>query len=145
METDMPPLALIPLGLYALIATVSAENAIDNEAKSALDPEQKVRLKEIATPSHVMNGAKPLQTSTFALATAAKISDPVVKTAIANALQIQAEQNRQQLVQNRNASGLSAGGIDNPGRYFAKTDTDDDGGYSAPLGLKDDSHNDWMK
>ena len=145
METDMTPLALIPLGLYALIATVSAENAIDNEAKSALDPEQKVRLKEIATPSHVMNGAKPLQTSTFALATAAKISDPVVKTAIANALQIQAEQNRQQLVQNRNASGLSAGGIYNPGRYFSKTDTDDDGGYSAPLGLKDDSHNDWMK
>jgi hypothetical protein len=145
METDMTPLALIPLGLYALIVTVSAENAIDNEAKSALNPEQKVRLKEIATPSHVMNGAKPLQTSTFALATAAEISDPVVKTAIANALQMQAEQKRQQLVQNRNASELSAGGIDNPGRYFPKTDTDDDGGYSAPLCLEDDSHNDWMK
>ena len=141
----MPPLALIPVGLYALIATVSAENAIDNEAKSALNPEQKVSLKEIATPSHVINGAKPLQTNTFALATAAEVSDPVVKTATANALQIQSEQNRQQLVQNRNASELSAGGIYNNGRYFSKTDTDDDGGYSAPLGLNDDSHNDWMK
>ena len=141
----MTPLALIPLGLYALIATGSAENAIDNEAKSTLNPEQKIMLKDIAAPSHVMDGARPLQTSTLAFAPSSGISDPVVKTAIANALQMQAEQKRQQLVENRNASELSIGGIENPGRYFSKTDPDDDGGYSAPLGIKDDSHNDWMK
>ena len=141
----MTPLALIPLGLYALIATVSAENAIDNEAKPSLNPKQKVTLKEITAPSHVMDGAQPLQTSTLAFATSSGVSDPVVKTAIANALQMQAEQKRQQLLRNRNVSELSKVGIDNPGPYFPKTDTDDDGGYSAPLGLKDDSHNDWMK
>ena len=141
----MPPLALIPLGLYALIATVSAENSIDNEAKSSLNPKQKVTLKEIAAPSHVMDGAQPLQTSTLAFAPSSGISDPVVKTATANAFQMQAEQKRQQLVRNRNASELSKVSIDNPGPYFPKTETDDDGGYSVLLGLKDYSHNDWMK
>ena len=144
-ETNMPPLALIPVGLYALIATVSAENAIDNVAKHSLNPEQKLTLKEIAAPSLVMDGARPLQSSTPAFAPSSGISDPVVKTAIANALQLQAGQKRQQFVENKNASELSTGGIDNPGRYFPKTYLDDDGGYSAPLGLKDDSHNDWMK
>jgi hypothetical protein len=141
----MSPLALIPLGLYALIATVSAENAIDNEAKPSLNPKQKATRKYITAPSHVMDGAQPLQTSTLAFATSFGISDPVVKTGVTNALEMQAEQKRQQLVQIRKASELSKVGIDNPGPYFPKTDTDDDEGYSAPLGLKDDSHNDWMK
>ena len=141
----MTPLALIPLGLYALIATVSAENAIDNESKPSLDLKQKVTLKEIAAPSHVMEGAQPLQTSTLAFATSSGVSDPVVKTAIANALQMQAEQKRQQLLQTRKASELSKGAVDNPSPYFSKTKTDDDGSYSATLGLKDEFNNDWMK
>ena len=58
---------------------------------------------------------------------------------------MQAEQKRQQFVANKNASELSTVGIDNPERYFPKTYINDDGGYSAPQGLKDDIHNYWMK
>jgi hypothetical protein len=72
----MSLLALIPIGLYALIATISIENAIYTEAESSLNPEQKLTLKEITTTSPVMDGAKPLQTSTSALATSAAISNP---------------------------------------------------------------------
>ena len=38
----MSPLALIPIGLYAITATVGAEIAIENAETAADEPEQKV-------------------------------------------------------------------------------------------------------
>ncbi len=140
----MFPLALIPIGLYALIATVSTESAIENEVKTSFDQEQKVTLKESITPSGVMESAKPAKSSTPALASSTGLTGPVVKAAIAKALQMQTEQNPHQLVQKSIASDNSQNSVKNPGQYFPITETDD-GGYSAPLGLKDESHNDWMK
>ena len=50
---------------------------------------------------------------------------------------------RQQLFETKNANEASTSSVNNPGRYFPETNTDDDGGYLAPCDLKDDSHNDW--
>ena len=141
----MTLLAFIPFGLYALIATISVENAIYTEAKSTLNLEQKLILKEITTTSPVMDGAKPLQTSTSALATSAAISNPVMKAPITNTLQLQAKHKRHQLPQVRKAIELSKGTMVNPRPYLSKTKTADGGSYSATLGLKDEFNNDWMK
>ena len=75
--------------------------------------------------------------NTSALAATTGLADPVVKEALAKALQRQVEENNQRLVQQSNT--------DDPGQYFPQMENEDDGGYSAPLGLKDESHNDWMK
>jgi hypothetical protein len=141
----MSLLALIPIGLYALIATISIENAIYTEAKPSLSPEQKLTLKEITTPSPVMDGAKPLQTGIFILATSPALSDLVVKAPITNTLQMQAKHKRHLLPQVRKAIELSKGTMVNPRPHLSKTKTDDGGSYSAPLGLKDEFNNDWMK
>ena len=101
--------------------------------------------KPLAIQVAYKNGAKPLQTSTSALATSAAISDPVMKAPITNTLQLQAKHKRHQLPQVRKAIELSKGTMVNPRPYLSKTKTDDDGSYSATLGLKDEFNNDWMK
>ena len=56
-----------------------------------------------------------------------------------------AEKTKKQLVQKSQNEFSAQMSEENPGRYFPQTDNDNDGGYSTPLGLKDESHNDWMK
>lgn len=133
----MSPLALIPIGLYAITATVGAEIAIENVETAADEPEQKVTLTETIMPKEAIDSELKARPNTSALATTAGLTDPVVKEAFAKALQRQVEENNQRLVQQSTT--------DDPGQYFSQTANDDDGGYSAPLGLKDESHNDWMK
>lgn len=136
-ENSMSPLALIPIGLYAITATVGAEIAIENAETAADEPEQKVTLTETIMPKEAIDSELKARPNTSALATTAGLTDPVVKEAFAKALQRQVEENNQRLVQQSTT--------DDPGQYFSQTANDVDGGYSAPLGLKDESHNDWMK
>jgi hypothetical protein len=141
----MSPLALIPIGLYALIATVGAESLVDNQAETPIENDQAVTLKESIMPSKIPVSVKSKWPSTPALTSSAGLTDPVVKTAIIKAFEKQAEKNRPQLVQTAAAASNPKVSEEDPGQYFSKTETDDDGGYSAPLGLKNESHNDWMK
>ena len=133
----MSPLALIPIGLYAITATVGAEIAIENAETAADEPEQKVTLTETIVPKEAIDFEPIARPNTSALAATTGLADPVVKEALAKALQRQVEENNQRLVQQSNT--------DDPGQYFPQMENEDDGGYSAPLGLKDESHNDWMK
>ena len=141
----MTPLVLIPIGLYAIIATVSAEVALENARNPADEQEQEVTLTETIVPTDVIDNVSPTRPDPVALATTAGLTDPVVKAAFAKALQKQVEENNQQLVQKPGTDTAAQYSEANPGKDFPQTDTDDDGGYSAPLGLKDESHNDWMK
>ena len=136
-ENSMSPLALIPIGLYAITATVGAEIAIENAETAADEPEQKVTLTETIVPKEAIDFEPIARPNTSALAATTGLADPVVKEALAKALQRQVEENNQRLVQQSNT--------DDPGQYFPQMENEDDGGYSAPLGLKDESHNDWMK
>ena len=126
----MTPLVLIPIGLYAIIATVSAEVALENARKPVGEQEQEVTLTETIVPTDVIDNVLPTR------------PDPA---AFAQALQKQVKENNQQLVQKSGTDTAAQYFEVNPGQNFPQTDTDDDGGYSAPLGLKDESHNDWMK
>ena len=141
----MSPLALIPIGLYAIVATVSAEVALENAKYPADKRDPKVSLTETIVPTDAIDNAPSARPSPGALATSAGLADPVVKAAFAKALQKQVEENNQQLVQKSGTDTAAQYSEANPGKNFPQTDTDDDGGYSAPLGLKDESHNDWMK
>ena len=141
----MSPLALIPIGLYALVATVSAEVAMENAKNPADKKAQKFTLTETITPPKGIDNAPPTRPNPGALATTAGLADPVVKAAFAKALQKQVEENNQKFVQKSGTDTAAQYSEANPGKDFPQTDTDDDGGYSAPLGLKDESHNDWMK
>ena len=140
----MSPLVLVPIGLYALIATVSAEMAFDNAEKPSLEPEQ-VTLTESVRLHRAIEDMEPTRPSTAALVTTAGLTDPIVKAAVAKALRMQVEKNKHQLVQKTFTYEALRNSKENPGKYFPNTYADDDGGFSAPLGLKDESHNDWMK
>ena len=141
----MSPLALIPIGLYAIIATVGAEAGLENAKTVADEPEPKVTLTETPVPKQAVDFAPKARPNTTALATTSGLADPVVKAAIAEALRMQVEDKKQQLAKKSGTDATEQSAKENPGQYFLQTDTDDDRGYSAPLGLKDDSHNDWMK
>ena len=141
----MTPLVLIPIGLYAIVATVSAEVALENARNPADEQEQEVTLTETIVPGVAINNVPPTRPDPAALATTAGLADPVVKQAFAQALQKQVQENNQQLVQNSETNTAAQYSAENPGQHFPQADKDDDGGYSAPLGLKDESHNDWMK
>ena len=141
----MTPLVLIPIGLYAIVATVSAEVALENARNPADEQEQEVTLTETIVPTDVIDNVSPTRPDPVALATTAGLADPVVKQAFAQALQKQVKENNQQLVQKSGTDTAAQYFEENPGQHFPQTDMDDNGGYSAPLGLKDESHNDWMK
>ena len=141
----MSPLVLIPIGLYAIVATVGPEVAMENAKNPADKKAQKFTLTETITPPKGIDNAPPTRPNSGALATTAGLADPVVKAAFAKALQKQVEENNQKLVQKSGTDTAAQYSEANPGKDFPQTDTDDDGGYSAPLGLKDESHNDWMK
>ena len=141
----MTPLVLIPIGLYAIVATVSAEVALENARNPADEQEQEVTLTETIVPTDVIDNVSPTRPDPVALATTAGLADPVVKKAFAQALQKQVKENNQQLVQKSRTDTGAQYSEENPGQHFPQTDMDDNGGYSAPLGLKDESHNDWMK
>ena len=141
----MSPLALIPLGLYALAATFDGDIDTSNKANAAQDPEQKASLIKSIPDLENITGYEPMRPDSNALATTGGLTDPIVRAAIAKALKMEVEQNKHGLMQSASSEKLPKPVEENPGQYFLKTDTDDDGGYSAPLGLKDESHNDWMK
>ena len=145
MENRMSPLALIPIGLYAIVATVGAEAGLETAKNVADEPEQKVTLTETTVPKQAINFAPKARPNTTALATTSGLADPVVKAAIAEALRMQVEDKKQQLAQKSGTDATEQSAKEDPGQYFPQTENDDDGGYSAPLGLKDESHNDWMK
>ena len=141
----MSPLALIPIGLYAIVATVGAEVAMENAKNPADRQELKVTQTETIVPTDAIDNAPSARPNPRALATTAGLADPVVEQAFAQALQKQVQENNQQLVQKSGTDTAAQYSAENPGQHFPQADTDDDGGYSAPLGLKDESHNDWMK
>ena len=141
----MTPLVLIPIGLYAIVATVSAEVALENARNPADRQEQEVTLTETIVPRVAINNVPPTRPDPAALVTSAGLADPVVEQAFAQALQKQVQENNQQLVQKSGTDTAAQNSAENPGQHFPQAGTDDDGGYSAPLGLKDESHNDWMK
>ena len=141
----MSPLALIPIGMYTIFATAGAEVALNNTTKPVSDPEQKISLEENIFPSPVIEDDRTERLGMPDLTTTSGLADPVVKAAIAKALRMQAEKNKKQLVQKSPNEVSSQMSEENPGTYFTQTNNDNDGGYSAPLGLKDESHNDWMK
>tara|TARA_B100000686_G_C16604299_1_gene870340 strand:+ start:394 stop:819 length:426 start_codon:yes stop_codon:yes gene_type:complete len=141
----MSPLALIPIGMYSIFATAGAEVAFNNTSKPVSELEQKISLEEITGPYSIINDDRMERLSMPALATTSGLIDPVVKPAIAKALGMQVENNKKQLVQKSHNNVTSQMSEENPGTYFPQTDNDNDGGYAAPLGLKDESHNGWMK
>ena len=141
----MSPFALIPLGLYALAATFDGEIDTRNKASAAQGPEQKASLTKSIPDLENITGYEPTRPNTNELATTGGLTDPIVKAAIAKTLTMEVEQNKQGLMQSASSEKLPKPVEENPGQYFPKTVADDDGGYSAPLGLKDESHNDWMK
>ena len=83
----MTPLVLIPIGLYAIVATVSAEVALENARNPADEQEQEVTLTETIVPTDVIDNVSPTRPDPVALATTAGLADPVVKQAFAQALQ----------------------------------------------------------
>ena len=141
----MSPLALIPFGLYALIATVGAESLVDNQAATPIKKDQTATLKESIIPSAIQNNLKLKLPSTLALASSAGLTDPAVKATIIKAVEMKAEKIEQQFVQTSTTSTDLKATEDDPVKYFPKVQTDDDVGYSAPLSFKDESHNNWMK
>lgn len=141
----MSPLALIPFGLYALIATVGAESLVDNQAATPIKKDQTATLKESIIPSAIQNNLKLKLPSTLALASTAGLTDPAVKATIIKAVEMKAEKIEQQFVQTSTTNTDLKATEDDPVKYFPKVQTDDDGGYSAPLSFKDESHNNWMK
>ena len=141
----MSPLALIPIGLYTMFATAGAEVDLNNTTKPVSEPEQKISLEENIVPSPIIQDDRIEQLSMPALAANSGFADPVVKEAIAKALRMQVEKTKKQLVQKSPNEVASQMSEESPGTFFPLTDNDNDGGYAAPLGLKDESHNDWMK
>tara|TARA_B100000519_G_C14157878_1_gene397817 strand:- start:519 stop:944 length:426 start_codon:yes stop_codon:yes gene_type:complete len=141
----MSPLALIPIGMYSIFATAGAEVAFNNTSKPVSAQEQKISLEENIVPSPIIQDDRIEQLSMPALAANSGFADPVVKEAIAKALRMQVEKTKKQLVQKSPNEVASQMSEESPGTYFPQTNNDDDGGYAAPLGLKDESHNDWMK
>tara|TARA_Y100001934_G_scaffold282880_1_gene399050 strand:+ start:53045 stop:53470 length:426 start_codon:yes stop_codon:yes gene_type:complete len=141
----MSPLALIPIGMHSIFATAGAEVAFNNTSKPVSELEQKISLEEITGPYSIINDDRMERLSMPALATTSGLIDPAVKPAIAKALGMQVENNKKQLVQKSHNKVTSQMSEENPGTYFPQTDNDNDGGYAAPLGLKDESHNGWMK
>ena len=140
----MSPLVLVPIGLYALVATVGAEIAIDSARKLPIEPKS-VTLTESITPSLTIEDMAPTRPNTSALAANAGLADPIVKAAVEKALHMQVEENKQPLVQKASTDEFSINSEENPGKYFPQIYNDDDSGYSAPLGLEDESHDNWMK
>lgn len=140
----MPPFALTPI-VFALIMSAGTLSSTDNEAKTTSVPPQKIISTKGNTPSQMMNNTKPEEPGRSSDASSAVPSNPVKKAAIEKVPNGQTEQNSQQQFKNISASLKSRSAVDNPGQYFPETDVGDNGGYSAPLGLKDESHNDWMK
>ena len=141
----MSPLALIPIGLYAIVATVGTEVALENARNHDDEYKKKITLQQTIVPTEAIDNAPPARSNPTALATTAELANPVVKEASGKAFQEQVEENSHQLVQKTGTDTGAQYSGENPGQHFPKMDKDDDAGYSAPLGLKDDSHNEWMK
>ena len=79
----MSPLALIPIGLYAITATVGAEIAIENAETAADEPEQKVTLTETIVPKEAIDSEPIARPNTSkALAATTGLADPVVKESL---------------------------------------------------------------
>jgi hypothetical protein len=141
----MSPLALVPIGIYALIVSSNSDINITNGAKPSHQSGQNVTLTENIIPnSFIEDGLlnrhnKPVLTQT------AGLMDPIVKAAVKNSFRMQIEKNKMHLAEKASTNLASRDPVENPRQNSPQTNTGDDGGYSAPLGLKDDSHNDWMK
>ena len=82
----MPPLALIPIGLYAITATLRAELALENAGNSAKEPEQKVTLTKTMVQNQAIDFAPKARANTSAFATTTELADPVVKETFAKAI-----------------------------------------------------------
>lgn len=139
----MTPLFLIPLGVYAIIATIGTGAADRSSTNDLRDGDIEVAMGElrIAPPSapkgEIAKDANPTAVLT------AGIGDPLVQAAFVKSLEAKFKSEGHQIAP-RSEPARSAND-DNPGQYFLISSKDDDAGYSAPLGLTDDSHNDWMK
>jgi hypothetical protein len=78
----MSPLALIPIGLCAFIATFCAESTIKNQLGNSFKPTSKVMLKESFTLFEVQRSIMAGLSNMPAPASSAEYSDLVVRVAI---------------------------------------------------------------
>jgi len=141
----MSPLALVPIGIYALIVSTNSDIDINNGAKSSHQSGHKITLTENIIPNSFIEDGLPNRHNKPVLTQTAGLMDPIVKAAVKNSFRRQIEKNKLHLAEKTSTNIASRDPEENPKQNSPQTDTDDDGGYSAPLGLKDDSHNDWMK
>ncbi len=141
----MLPLFLVPIGLFALVTAVGSEVAFDSIKKASSSSEQEVTLKESITSSPETEDRTQTGPNLSAIPTSAGFANPIVKAATEKALKMEIEARKQRLAQNTARTIISEAFEENPGKHFPQNDFDGDDGYSAPLGLKDESHNDWAK
>ena len=133
------------IGFYEVFATADVVSS-QNNARSTVDElEQKVTLTETIVPTRTTNEAPPSGSKTPAFATSPGMDAPLIKAVNAKPLQIRTEENKQTLVQKHETDKAAQIFEDRPGKCSSQTVNNDDCGYSAPLGLKDESHNDWVK
>lgn len=145
METVMSALAIISIGLYAMIVTAAAQSSTNDEAKLTPAPSSKITLDKGANPDRRITSTKPANPSQPPQTPPVVSTAPVMKVVKDKVLHIRAELDSQRWVQNTNATVIPKGVVANPGQHFPVTNEGEYTGYSAPLGLKDESHNDWIK
>jgi hypothetical protein len=141
----MFPLALIPIGLFALIATVCTESPDDKQAETSIEKGQMVTLMESFIPFTIQKIVQYKLPPTPTFDSSAGLTDPVLRATTIKAVGVEAEKSQQQSIQTSTPANNLKVAEDAPGQYLPKAETDDDDRYSAPLGLKDESHDDWMK
>ena len=78
----MTPLFLIPIGLYAIVATVSAEVALENAKNPADKRDPKVSLTETIVPTDAIDNAPSARPNPVALATTAGLEHRITMVQI---------------------------------------------------------------
>ena len=142
---NMSPSILFIIGVYAVSATAGVVSSQNNAQSNVEGSEQKVTLTETIVPTRTTNDAPPSGPKTPAFATSPGMDAPLIKAVNAKPLQIRTEENKQTLVHKHETDKAAQIFEDRPGKCSPQTVNNDDCGYSAPLGLKDESHNDWVK
>ena len=111
----MPPLAIIPIGLYAITATLRAELALENAGNSAKEPEQKVTLTKTMVQKQAIDFAPKARANTSAFATNYGAGRKKIS---AKALKKQVEENKHQLVKKSGTKATEQTAKDDPEQYF---------------------------
>ena len=139
----MSPLALIPVGVYVILATLFAETAIEKSISTKDHGTDYPKISENLVRLKINTNSDRLSDELSRLTrTGRQLENSVVRAVLNRGLKYEVTKTRKELEISHPTSPTKTSTEHNKPVVEQNTENN---GYSAPLSFTDSSHNDWMK